>query len=442
MTTFQNQPPPSRRSVRQSESAEHTDPQEIPRTTEPEQPRQYYGAPPLPRNVWDTVQRQGAQPPPSAVLPTGRRSSGAPVTGEPVDYTTQSRRPNPSYDGPFRNRPSQQPPSAPAGDQAPTLAMPRVEPAYRVKDFTPEPVAAPAPATEWPAPVAVPQPLPPPTVAAPSSAPTMTRRELRALQAAEDAAASPAAVEPAALAQPEVVDTILHSGPIELPLLASAPKANDALALAMAEFDALTRGSQLSDPVPAQVPAAVPLTPVERAAEAPAVVEPVAVDAPAQAWSAPPGHWSIQAQAEEQIEPFNAPINRTVGSGSTATSALVLAELPQPTLTSALRSTGEVMITGSIDLPRSLSSSGTSAGFEDEGIDSLFEPYDQEITSTDSAPVRAITAVSTQVSNGHGVTHTHKPSGNRMLTVLIISAVGMAVVAVGLLVAAMAFNVF
>ncbi len=106
-----------------------------------------------------------------------------------------------------------------------------------------------------------------------------------------------------------------------------------------------------------------------------------------------------------------------------------------------LSGTGEIMITGSIDLPRTLSSTGQSDRFDGESMDALFDLGDAEVTSTDSSPVRAIRAVSTHTS-GHGVTHTQKPKGTKALTGLLIAASSLAVVVAGLLVAAFAFNVF
>jgi hypothetical protein len=104
----------------------------------------------------------------------------------------------------------------------------------------------------------------------------------------------------------------------------------------------------------------------------------------------------------------------------------------------ALNSSGETMLTGSIDLPSALSASGVSDRFDHADIDSLLDLNDSDIVSTDSAPVRAVHAVSTFSSQA--VTQTHKPKGTRALTVLLISASSMAVVVAGLLVAAFAFN--
>jgi hypothetical protein len=63
----------------------------------------------------------------------------------------------------------------------------------------------------------------------------------------------------------------------------------------------------------------------------------------------------------------------------------------------------------------------------------LFDANDHEIVSTDSAPVRAIRAVSTH-NTGHGVTHTQKPKGNKSLTVLFAVAGGLALLCVGMVV--------
>jgi hypothetical protein len=172
--------------------------------------------------------------------------------------------------------------------------------------------------------------------------------------------------------------------------------------------------------------------------QAPPLAQPVQPGA----WSPPVGHWSTQANLDDETQPYESTINRTIGSGTATTNALVLPSIPEQGITGPLTSTGEVMLTGSIDLPRSLASTGSSAQIDDDGFDRLFDANDHEISSTDSAPVRAIRAVSTHNSNGHGVTHTQKPKGTRMLTVLIVSAVAMAVVAVGLLVVAFATGVF
>jgi len=152
---------------------------------------------------------------------------------------------------------------------------------------------------------------------------------------------------------------------------------------------------------------------------------------------APTDHW--YRPAAEEDEPTDSVITRTIGSGTSTTSALVLPVLPFVThIGGPVNSSGEAMLTGSIDLPSTLSASGVSDRFDHPDIDSLLDLNDSDMVSTDSAPVRAIKAVST--FSNQAATQTQKPKGTRALTVLLISASSMAVVVAGLLVAAFAFN--
>jgi hypothetical protein len=151
----------------------------------------------------------------------------------------------------------------------------------------------------------------------------------------------------------------------------------------------------------------------------------------------PSSHWSRQAAVED--EPNDSVVSRTIGSGTSTTSALVLPAIPFATdIRGPLNASGEAMLTGSIDLPSTLSASGVSDRFDHADIDSLLDLNDSDMVSTDSAPVRAVKAVST--FSNQAVTQTQKPKGTRALTVLMISAASMAVVVAGLLVAAFAFN--
>jgi hypothetical protein len=125
------------------------------------------------------------------------------------------------------------------------------------------------------------------------------------------------------------------------------------------------------------------------------------------------------------------------------TSALVLPTVPQASdMGHALTSTGEILITGSLDLPRGLGSTGGNPEqFDTSDIDHLLDPGDREQVSTDSSPVRAVRAISTGTGT-HGMVATKKPGGNRTLTVLVVSASAMAVGVVALFVAGMVFNIF
>ncbi|CAN5267171.1 hypothetical protein BH09ACT5_BH09ACT5_10030 [soil metagenome] len=501
MTTFQDQQPQSRRAVRQSERADGAESQAGFTEGHASAPMPY----PAPAgDMWDTTSRRAAQLPPVAP-PQQDQAARRPATPgaaqpEPLHYSTQSRPVLPSHDGPtFRSRGTAAPQPVPFVPSAPVpAAAPQSEqPAYRVRDFSPEarstvsesraasrasapapsdldyhtearfraaaaaaplapisevpasvaPInrlwATPAPASAAPAaeapaepePAAQPAPAAEPAVliepapaaerpvAQASELPfehTLTRRELRAMQQAEEARSQQS--QPAAVAFPLIEPPVAPSP--AAPVVASAPVL-PAAPVSSSPFESLFSPPSAPAPSPliAEVPAAIVPTP--------------AVDAPAP-WTPPKGHWSTQID-EEDIETT---ISRRIGSGTTATSALVLPEIPNGTdIRGPLTSTGEIMLTGSIELPRNLAATGQSDRFDHGGIDELFDLSDAEVTSTDSSPVRAIRAVSTHTS-GHGVTHTQKPKGTRALTALLIAASSMAVVVAGLLVAAFAFNVF
>jgi hypothetical protein len=525
MTTFHDQQPQSRRAVRQSERADGAESQAGFTQDEASAPQQY-SAPA--GDMWDTVSRRAAQLPPVSSPPEqatpGRRSATPPTAQpEPLHYSTQSRPAVPSYEGPtFRSRGSAAPQPVPFEPSAApaTQAVPKSEqPTYRVRDFSPEsrsaaqdsqwtPGAAPsapaapsdldyhtearfraaaaaapmAPVSEVPASVApinklwaAPVPTPVverPVVPANSEFPleqTFTRRELRAMQQAEEASLQsqqPAAPQPAAsytapapAPQPAAsytatpaasLQTQQPAAPVPSPVLQTQqPVAPPAAAFPLVEPTAPPTAAASPIFTPAapvssspfdslfSPPAAPVQTPL--VAEVPAEIAPAPVaDAPSP-WTPPTGHWSTQLDLDDDIETT---ISRRVGSGSTTTSALVLPSIPNGTdIRGPLTSTGEIMLTGSIDLPRNLSATGQSDRFDHGGIDELFDLSDSEVISTDSSPVRAIRAVSTHTS-GHGVTHTQKPKGTRALTALLIAASSMAVVVAGLLVAAFAFNVF
>ena len=463
----------------------------------PTPPQQYFSDAQAPRDSWDSARRapQGPVAPPVAGAPvTGRRSAAAPAqlpTSEPLSYSTQVGRTAAqvpaSEPQSFRTRlDARQAEQAQSGEQ----------PSYRVRDFSPEAqrgtqqaqaphqtqapqqaqapqqpvgradlsyqteardayIAPPAPplVSEVPvdlAPTAAPIPAPAPVPTAESSIPdwgqehTLSRRELRAMLAAQEQAASapiahetPASVQPVAPVEeprtyltsppPTASDQApphLAPAPIEsstpgvfpqglipaapLPPQAPEPATNTALTSALAEFDMLTKDPASTNTGP----------------------------------SKPVGHWSTQADLDDELQVPETTINRRVGSGSTATNALVLPQIPGGhDIRGPLTGTGEIMLTGSIDLPHNLSSSGVTGSLERDGIDSLFDLHDSEVVTTDSQPVRAIRAVSTHPS-GHGVTHTIKPKGTKALTALLIAAASMAVVVAGLLIAAFAFNIF
>ncbi|MGV8883915.1 MAG: hypothetical protein ACOH19_17340 [Rhodoglobus sp.] len=271
------------------------------------------------------------------------------------------------------------------------------------------------------------------------------RRSKRASQAAE----------PEAVAEPELpAEPDTAAEPVAQ---VEAPAAAEAVLAPVVTPADLPRATPVVDEVPI-VPAAAPQEQAAPSAQGSGVspfdalftpkgAEPTSSDQSladatpiTQAWSAPVGHWSTQADLDDEAHPHT--INRSVGTGSSATNALVLPSIPLGSdIRGPLTENGRITLTGSIDLSHSLGSTGAPDRLENTSMDALFDMHDSEAVSTDSAPVRAIRAVSTH-NTGHGVTHTQKPKGNRALTGLLIAASSMAVVVAGLLVAALAFNLF
>ena len=374
--------------------------------------------------------------------PEGRRAAQAAPVAAPE--WTQPYDPLHPEDADLGYQTERRAPAQPIAEVPPTIGM--AAPASPVP-----PQAAPPPVSEVP----------------PAVAPerTLSRREMRALiQAEAEAAPSP-------------------SGP--LPLVAPEPKITTGLTNAISEFDALMARAAAAGPVPTAPafpqpvapapapPAPAAVAPEGSAAEAAAPAWPQQVDLPAEPpveslwpqaardevsppdvpqlaepprvvdepapWTPRAGHWSSQLDQDDDEVPETT-VNRTIGSATLTTNALVLPTTPDGDIRGPLTSTGEILLTGSIDLPLSLASTGVSGRIENSGMDLLFETHDAESVSTDSAPVSAIRAVSTQ--SGSGLNHAPKPKGNRALTALLIAAVSMGVVVVGLFGLALALGAF
>ncbi|TFB46578.1 hypothetical protein [Cryobacterium tagatosivorans] len=164
----------------------------------------------------------------------------------------------------------------------------------------------------------------------------------------------------------------------------------------------------------------------------------------------PVGHWSVDRGEDEHtptIDPgqtFDQFMSRgTGGSGSpTTTSALILPSIPQQGSSSGpLTSTGEILITGSYDLPRSLGSTGHHPGnFDSSDIDQTDDHDDAGYNST-VAPVSASRAVSTHASN-RGLVAPPQKSGNSLPTVLAVTAAVLAAGVLALFVLGYVFNIF
>jgi hypothetical protein len=121
----------------------------------------------------------------------------------------------------------------------------------------------------------------------------------------------------------------------------------------------------------------------------------------------------------------------------------VLPSIPQVgDVTRPISNTGEVLITGSIDLPRSLGSTGSyPTHFDRSDVDAIIAADDREDSAADSAPVRAIRAVSTN-NDSPALVAEGAAKESRTPFVLAIIAAATLVITVALVIAGFIFNVF
>lgn len=275
--------------------------------------------------------------------------------------------------------PVQQPPVAPP---MPVQAVPQPQPPQAPNPAAPAAYAAPRPAGAFggqPAPfggaVATPAPSnpfaprPEPVAPAPQyggavidepTTPerTLTRRELRSMLDAHSA---------------EAFDLELHDDPV-------APAAPPA-------------------PVAATHSAPFPPQPAPTRAPTPHQVAESAIADEATAAPKPVGHWTDQLNAPvDRAEPFDQLLSRGGMSHGvpTTTNALILPTLPDHgPMGNSIASSGEVIVTGSVDLPRSYGATGVHPSqIDSSDVDRLFDQV--EDGAGVGAPVAATRAISTQ----------------------------------------------
>lgn len=198
-------------------------------------------------------------------------------------------------------------------------------------------------------------------------------------------------------------------------------------------FEALLaqRASGAQPSVPAPAAPAVP---------APAPIREPRVERPL---TPPRGHWSQQAEEADEDLPFEGMLTRNVGSAFGNANALIMSSDPQPDLLSAVNSTGEIFITGSLDLPRSLSSMGApSEGYDSSEIDRLFEAsQEKEHQTAEVAPVRAARAVASHTST-RAMVNPRSRRGGTLPMVLAVTAALMAIGVVALLIGGYVLRMF
>jgi len=153
------------------------------------------------------------------------------------------------------------------------------------------------------------------------------------------------------------------------------------------------------------------------------------------AFEPPVGHWSQQAHDSNDAEIHDEETG-TRRVAVTNTNAIVLPNSALADPTGALNATGEVILTGSIDLPASLSSTGSHRPIDGAEVDRLLEQHDEQ-PDTDASPVRASRAVSSHTSTRQVVLAAAKPKESRMPVILGVTAGAVGVAAAAVIVAAL-----
>jgi hypothetical protein len=265
-----------------------------------------------------------------------------------------------------------------------------------------------------------------PTFALPTTTPEgrpLTRREMRALREASGETATPGPSEAARAEAPPRAATPLPAAPV------------DRVAL----VDGAASGGV---PTPSlSFVRDVPAVPVSGAG--PTASDPSAVSTPTtdpQLIARAAGHWSTM---DDEAATTGGSRSAVATGSVTTANALILPSVPSEGLTtSPLTASGDVIVTGTIDLPASLGSTGQHPDhFDSSDIDRLFEEADAAPATASVAPVRASRAVATHTST-RGMIAPPKSRGNKLPLALAITAAFLALGVGALLVAGFVFHAF
>jgi hypothetical protein len=131
-------------------------------------------------------------------------------------------------------------------------------------------------------------------------------------------------------------------------------------------------------------------------------------------------------------------------TGSLATpNALILSQTPSAAPLGPITATGEVLITGSFDLPAGFGSVGHAEGAADgKELDAAL--IDGELPPQSSpTPIAASAAISTARNSGEEIIRPPAPEkGNKLMIALVITAGALAAAVVGVLILAVTTGVF
>lgn len=191
-----------------------------------------------------------------------------------------------------------------------------------------------------------------------------------------------------------------------------------------------------------------PQAPAAPAPAAPAEVAPRPVPQPAagsaSTLNAGFGERVLAEQARTtQVDSFDALIGDSTGSHHAAPNALIFQQAPAGlSLSGPVASTGEILVTGSYDLPSGLGSRGHADGVADgKEVDAVL--VDGELAPASSpTPIAASAAIGTIKPAGEVIRPPEPEKGNKLMLALTITAGALAVALVGALIVAITTGAF
>lgn len=140
---------------------------------------------------------------------------------------------------------------------------------------------------------------------------------------------------------------------------------------------------------------------------------------------------------------FDQLLARSSSGSATASNALIMTQTPEVSaLVAPVTATGEVLITGTFNLPEGLGSTGHALGTADgKDVDAVL--VDGELPAHSSpTPIAASAAVSTVKTPGEIITPPAPEKGSRLMMTLAITAGALALALVGVLILAFVTGVF
>ncbi len=153
----------------------------------------------------------------------------------------------------------------------------------------------------------------------------------------------------------------------------------------------------------------------------------------------------VLAQQPESpaADSFDALIGDSTGSHHAAPNALIFQQAPAgPSLSGPVASTGEILVTGSYDLPAGLGSRGHADGVADgKEVDVVL--VDGELAPSSSpTPIAASAAIGTIKPAGEVIRPPEPEKSNKLMLALTITAGALAVALVGALIVAITTGAF